>query len=120
VLAIAGQEEAAPVVAGVSQAMIVHGAATAVVATANLAKDTPGVSAGGQATDKHGNKLGPSGDAQVNRTRSNTREGANNRARNQGSRTTEHRNPRQGKPHFHPADKQGKKKPSSTHHEYPD
>ena len=65
VLAVAGQEEAAPVVAGVSQAMIVHGAATAVVATANLAKDAqqtssggpkakdaPGVSAGGQATDQ--------------------------------------------------------------------
>ena len=69
---------------------------------------------------RHRNKLGQSGDTQVNRTRSNTREGANNRARDQGSRTVEHRNPKQGKPHFHPADINGKKKPSSTHHEYPD
>lgn len=38
VLAVAGQEEAAPEVAVVSQAMILHGAATAAVATANIAK----------------------------------------------------------------------------------
>ena len=38
VLAIAGQEEAAPEVAVVSQAMILHGTATAAIATANLAK----------------------------------------------------------------------------------
>jgi len=126
----------------VSAPVVVHGAVTATEGAAHLgaaaagaindaihapaeskasgpkAADASGVSAGGQATDEHGNKKGPSGDTQVNRTLSNTREGANNRARNQGSRTTEHRNPRQGKPHFHPADKQGKKKPSSTHHEY--
>jgi len=125
--------EGAALQAVVSEAGVLHGTATAAIATVNLAKDAqqtssggpkakdaPGVSAGGQATDEHGNKLGPSGDTQVNRTRSNTREGANNRARDQGSRTVEHRNPKQGKPHFHPAGKNGKKKPSSTHHEYPD
>ncbi|MDZ7639829.1 MAG: RHS repeat-associated core domain-containing protein [Bryobacterales bacterium] len=42
------------------------------------AKDAPGVTAGGQATDKYGNKLGPSGDVQVNKTHSTTREGARN------------------------------------------
>jgi YD repeat-containing protein len=48
VLAVAGQEEAAPVVAGVSQAMILHGAATAAIGTANLAKDAAETSASGK------------------------------------------------------------------------
>jgi len=82
------------------------------------AADAPGVTAGGQATDEHGNKLGPSGDKQIDKTRSNTREGANNRALNEGSRSVEHANPSEGKQHFHPADRNGEKKPSSTHHEY--
>jgi RHS repeat-associated protein len=127
-----GQEEAAGA-AIVSEAAVLHGAATAAIGTVNLAKDAqqtssggpkandaPGVSAGGQATDKHGNKLGPSGEPQVNKTRSNTREGARNKALNEGSGATEHRTPKQGDPHFHPTDNKGKKKPSSTHHEYPD
>jgi hypothetical protein len=80
-----------------------------------------GVTAGGQATDKFGHKLGPSGEKQVNNTKSNTREGARNKARNEGSGVTEHRNPKDGQPpHFHPTDAQGKKVPSSTHHSYPD
>ena len=88
--------------------------------TGPKAKDAPGVTAGGQATDEFGNKLGPSGKRQVDRTRSNTREAARNKALNEGSGAVEHRIPRQGAPHFHPTNNQGKKKPSSTHHEYPD
>jgi RHS repeat-associated protein len=84
------------------------------------AADAAGVSAGGQATDEHGTKLGPSGKPQVNTTKSNTREAANNKALDEGSRSVEHSNPKVGRPHFHPADAQGKKKPSSTHHEYPE
>jgi RHS repeat-associated protein len=123
--------EGAALDAGISGVAILHGTATAALATSNMAKDinrtssgpkandAPGVTAGGQATDEHGNKLGPSGEKQVNTTSSNTREAARNRARSEGSGTTEHRNPRRGKPHFHPTDNKGKKKPSSTHHEYP-
>ncbi|MDZ7640058.1 MAG: RHS repeat-associated core domain-containing protein [Bryobacterales bacterium] len=44
------------------------------------AKDAPGVTAGGQATNKHGQKLGPSGRPQVNNVSSNTREAARNKA----------------------------------------
>jgi len=84
------------------------------------AADAPGVTAGGQATDAHGNKLGPSGETQVDRTRSNTREGARNRALGEGSGAVEHSNPRVGSRHWHPTDAQGNKKPSSAHHEYPD
>jgi RHS repeat-associated protein len=83
------------------------------------AGNAPGVTAGGQATDEHGNKQGPSGKPQVNETNSNTREAANNKAKSQGARTVEHRTPKRGKPHFHSADKQGKKKPGSTHHNFP-
>jgi RHS repeat-associated protein len=123
-----------------STALIVHGGATGTVAAANLgaaagnaitaviesrssgpkAADAPGVSAGGQATDKQGNKLGPSRKPQVNETNSNTREGAGNRALNEGSGKVEHPNPKRGEPHFHPTDNKGKKKPGSTHHNYPD
>ncbi len=84
------------------------------------AADAPGVTAGGQATDAHGNKLGPSGETQIDRTRSNTREGARNRALGEGSGAVEHSNPRVGSRHWHPTDSAGNKKPSSTHHEYPD
>jgi len=84
------------------------------------AANAPGVTAGGQATDQYGNKLGPSGETQVDTTRSNTREGARNRALNEGSGAVEHSNPTVGNPHFHPTDSKGNKKPSSTHHEYPD
>jgi len=130
---IPGGQEAAAGDAVVSGAAVLHGTATAAIATANLAKDAnqtssrgpkandaPGVTAGGQATDKQGNKLGPSGKPQINETNSNTREGAGNRALNEGSGKVEHPNPKQGEPHFHPTDNKGKKKPGSTHHNYPD
>jgi hypothetical protein len=77
------------------------------------------VTSSGQATDEHGNKLGPSRKPMVNETGpSNTREAARNNALNNGSGAVEHRNPKQGDPHFHPADNQGNKKPSSTHYTY--
>ena len=114
-------------------AEMAHGATTASMGFVHLAKDVsessgggpkaedaPGVTAGGQATDKYGNKLGPSREPQVNTTKSNTREAARNKALNEGSGAVEHRTPKQGNPHFHPTDNQGKKRPSSTHHEYPD
>jgi hypothetical protein len=89
-------------------------------ATGPKAADAPGVTAGGQATDAHGNKLGPSGKPQVNETNSNTREAARNRALGQGSGAVEHSNPRVGRPHWHPTDAQGNKKPGSTHNNYPE
>ena len=88
--------------------------------TGPKAATAPGVTAGGQATDKHGNKIGPSGSTQQNKTKSNTREGAKNKAKSEGSGTTEHKNPADGgKPHFHPTDPSGEKIPNATHHEYP-
>jgi RHS repeat-associated protein len=82
------------------------------------AEEASGVSAGGQATDPHGSKLGPSGKPMVNETMSKTRDAARGKALNEGSRAVEHRNPRRGQRHFHPADAAGKKKPTSTHHNY--
>jgi len=88
--------------------------------TGPKAANAPGVSAGGQATDEYGRKRGPSGKPQINETDSNTREGAGNRSLDEGSGKVEHANPARGKPHFHPTDAQGNKKPGSTHHNYPD
>ena len=84
------------------------------------ADEAPGVTSGGQATDEHGNKLGGSNKPQQHSTESNTREGARNKSLNEGATAVNHPNPRRGKPHFHSGDKQGKKKPNSTHHNYPE
>ena len=85
------------------------------------AADAPGVTAGGQATDKYGNKLGPSGDPQVNQTHHSTEKGAKDAARQEGAGAPEkHVNPTKGGPHYQPTDKQGNKVPNSTHHNYPD
>lgn len=94
----------------VSTAAVIHGSVTSVTGATNLgkdaanaisnnnsgnepsglkAKDAPEVTAGGQATDEHGNKLGPSGKPQVNETNSNTREGARNKSLNEGSTAVE-------------------------------
>jgi hypothetical protein len=56
--------------------------------------------AGGQATNEHGQKLGPNGKPQVNNVNKNTREKAKNAA-NKGSGTIEDTNPKRGDPHFH-------------------
>src|SRR5207302_10745713 len=82
------------------------------------AKDAPGVTAGGQATNKHGQKLAPSGRPQVNNVNKTTREAANNAA-NKGSGATEHRNPTRGGPHFHTKRGDGSKKQDGTHYNYP-
>jgi len=42
------------------------------------------------------------------------------KALDEGPRSIGHPNPKRGNPHFHSADSQGKKKPSSTHHIYPE
>jgi len=48
-------------------------------------------------------------------------EGARNKTLKEGSGAEEHRHPKSGdNSHFHPTDNKGKKKPSSTHHQYPD
>jgi hypothetical protein len=83
------------------------------------AKDAPGVTSIGRATNEHGQKLGPSGKPQVNNATRNTREGANNPA-NRGSRTVEHPNPARGNPHFHTKRGDGTKKRDSTHYNFPD
>lgn len=83
------------------------------------AKDAPGVTAGGQATNEHGQKLGPSGKPQVNNVSSNTREAARNKA-NQGSGTVEHRTPTRGQSHFHTKRSTGDKKRDNTHYNYPE
>jgi RHS repeat-associated protein len=105
-------------------AMVVQGATAASAGIVNAGtywmKKTGGVTSSGQATDEYGNKLGPSGKPQINTTTSNTREGARNKALDQGSGAVEHRSPKEGRPHFHPTDKNGQKKPTSTHHEYPE
>jgi hypothetical protein len=109
-----------------------HGTITLGIATVNLAKDAqqtssggpkasdaPGVTAGGQATNEHGQKRGPSGKPQANNVSKNTREGANNAA-NKGSGTIE--DPPQGgkeQPHFHTKRGTGKKKRDNTHYNYP-
>jgi RHS repeat-associated protein len=116
----------------VSEAEVLHGTATATIGTVNLAKDAqqtssggpkasdaPGVTAGGQATNEHGQKLGPSRKPQANNVSKNTRERANNAA-NKGSGTIE--DPPQGgkeQPHFHTKRGTGKKKRDNTHYNYP-
>ena len=108
-----------------------HSAVQAAAATFNLSKnnasgsgpkgaDAPGTTAGGQATDAYGNKLGPSGKPMVHETESTTREAARNKALSEGAGAANHSNPARGRPHFHPADANGAKKPNSTHHNYPE
>jgi hypothetical protein len=80
----------------------------------------PGVTAGGQATDKYGNKIGPSGKPQVNEVDHSGKKGAKDAARNEGKGTPEqHASPKKGDPHYHPTDENGEKQPTSTHHNYP-
>ena len=85
------------------------------------ANDAAGVSAGGQATNEHGEKLGPSGKPAVHEADMSSKKGAKDAARNAGqAKPVQHPSPKQGKPHFHPSDAKGKKKPGSTHYNYPD
>ncbi|MDZ4707413.1 MAG: RHS repeat-associated core domain-containing protein [Saprospiraceae bacterium] len=80
-----------------------------------------GRTAAGHATDKFGNKLGPSGKPQVNVVQYSSQKRAKDAARNEGNGApVKHTNPTQGNRHYHATDKSGNKKPTiySTHHEY--
>ena len=125
----AGAVSTVAVVQGTSAAII--GAAHLAKATANgsgkstpenpkgpvKAEDAPGVTAGGQATNEHGQKLSQSGRPQVNNVTKTTREEARNAA-NKGSGTVEDRNPTRGQPHFHTKRGTGVKKQDGTHYNY--
>jgi len=112
------QSHGSPGDAGVGAAL---GSALAKGSAGPKAADAAGVTAGGQATDRYGNKLGPSGDPQVNQPRHSTEKGAKDAARQEGDRApVKHPNPTRGEGHYQAADKQGNKIPNSTHHIYPD
>ncbi|HKV91801.1 MAG TPA: hypothetical protein VJW20_04555 [Candidatus Angelobacter sp.] len=111
-----------------SAGLIAHGVTTTVVGGVHLAKDAsqsggpkaedaPGVTSNGQATDEHGNKKSGSGEIQIDKTKSTTREGARNKALSEGSGAVLHRTPRRGKRHFHGTRANGTKK-VKTHHEF--
>ena len=82
-------------------------------------KEAPGQTASGHPTDKRGNKLGPSGKPQVNTVKHPSQKSAKDAARNEGKGApVKHPSPQKGNSHYHPVDKNGNKKPTSTHHEY--
>jgi hypothetical protein len=88
--------------------------------TGPKAAEAPGVTAGGQATDKYGNKLGPSGKPQVNQVDHPNVKSAKDAARASGKGAPiKHPSPKKGEPHFHPTDVKGDKIPCSTHHNCP-
>ncbi len=120
----------------VGTGMMAHGLTMAATATANFATQKGRVdenkesnssaekpdhqTSSGQATDKHGNKLGPSGKPQINKVTHSTQKSAKDAARAEGKgKPVKHPSPQKGKQHYHPTDKSGNKKPTSTHHEYP-
>ena len=86
----------------------------------NLNKATPaGRTASGHNTDQYGNKIGPSGKLQVNTAKHSTPKRAKDAARAEGQGAPiKHTNPAKGSDHYHAVDKNGNKKPTSTHHEY--
>ncbi|AEU36103.1 RHS repeat-associated core domain protein [Granulicella mallensis MP5ACTX8] len=104
-------------------AIMTAGAAVigAVAATAGPKADTaPGITAGGQATDQYGNKIGPSGKAQIDQVDHTGKKSARDAARRGGKgKPVQHPSPTKGKPHFHPTDSEGEKLPTSVHHNYP-
>ena len=86
----------------------------------NSPEDAPGQTAGGRATDEHGNVLGPSGKPAVHQKNHPTRKAAKDAARNEGKGApTSHPTPARGEPHFHPTGPDGARIPNSTHHNYP-
>ena len=86
----------------------------------NSPEGAPGQTAGGRATDEHGNALGPSGKPQVNQVDHATRKAAKDAARQEGrGAPVNHPSPAKGEPHYHPTGTDGKKLPGSTHHNYP-
>jgi hypothetical protein len=79
-----------------------------------------GKTAGGGATDEHGNKLGPSGKPQINTVKHPSLKKAKDAARKEGKKApVKHNNPKKGNSHYHPTDANEEKIPNSTHHEFP-
>jgi hypothetical protein len=112
--AVALGPKAAPVpAAGVTIVRLKGAKAAPKAATA------PGVTAGGQATDVHGNKVGPSGKNQAHTIKNATKKGAKDAARNAGKgKPVKHASPAKGDSHYHPTDENGDKIPNSPHFEY--
>jgi RHS repeat-associated protein len=78
------------------------------------------VTSTGQKADRHGNKLGPSGKPEVHEKDHKSKKEAKEAARREGQgEPVNHPSPKKGKPHYHSTDKDGKKRPGSTHHNYP-
>jgi len=122
-------------VVGVGKGAMIYGGLLTTAATLNFASQKGRVTeektnntsnkpasqtSSGRATDQHGNKLGPSGKPQVNTVQHSTQKAAKDAARNEGKGApVKHTNPKKGGDHYHATDKNGEKKPNSTHHEYP-
>lgn len=99
-----------------------HGgfAADATAVYSNSGRDGVGQTAGGKATDKFGNPLGPSGKPQINKIKKSSRKGAKDTARELGDgEPVNHPSPERGNPHYHPTGPDGEKVPGSPHVEYP-
>lgn len=86
----------------------------------NSPEGAPGRTAGGRATDKHGNVLGPSARPAYHNVDHSTKKEAKDAARQEGKGApVKHASPAKGKPHYHPTDEKGKQIRGSTHHNYP-
>jgi len=109
-----------------STAAVVQGVAAVGTATNNLVKasESPGQTYNGHPTDEYGNKLGGSGEARPKITdHGNSPKAAKDAARadgNKGSKPIKDPAHAKGatKPHYHPTDAQGNRKPGATHHTY--
>jgi hypothetical protein len=84
------------------------------------ARSSPGQTSSGQATDEHGNKLGPSGKPMRHNVDHSSKKAAKDAARDAGDGPPiHHPSPKVGKPHYHSTDRAGDKKPG-VHHNYPE
>ena len=82
-------------------------------------ENSSGKTSSGHPTDQYGNKLGPSGEPQINTVKHSTQKSAKDAARNAGKGApVKHTTPKKGGDHYHPTDGDGEKIPNSTHHEY--
>jgi RHS repeat-associated protein len=113
-------------VGAVSTGAVMQGVAAVGTATTNLVKasESPGQTYNGHPTDKYGNKLGGSGEARAKvQGHGNSPKAAKDAARadgNKGSKPIKDPAHSEGvtKPHYHPTDAQGNRKPGATHHTY--
>jgi RHS repeat-associated protein len=107
-------------------ALAAHGAAVQLNTLRNIQKGpsasaSPGTAASGQATDENGRKLGPSGRVVIHQVETPGGRGvdAKRAAKAAGhGEPVQHNNPRKGKPHYHPVDRNGKKIEDGTHYNY--